>query len=82
MVKHRLLVEKNRGNTCRKNQEKKNVPFFANFFYVSVFTALSVVGGNNILVVYMRLTCSTRITIYQYMDNANGLSAPSESYFA
>ncbi len=32
-VKHRLLVEKDRGNACRKNQEKKTSRFFlANFF--------------------------------------------------
>ncbi len=32
-VKHRLLVEKDRGNACSKNLEKKNEPFFlANFF--------------------------------------------------
>jgi hypothetical protein len=32
-VKHRLLVEKDRGNACRKNQEKKPSRFFlANFF--------------------------------------------------
>ncbi len=31
MVKHRLLVEKDRGNACRKNQEKKS-RFFVNFF--------------------------------------------------
>jgi hypothetical protein len=32
MMKHRLLVEKDRGNTCRKNQEKKWSIFLANFF--------------------------------------------------
>jgi hypothetical protein len=31
-VKHRLLVEKDRGNACRKNQEKKRAFFLANFF--------------------------------------------------
>ncbi len=31
-VKHRLIVEKDRGNACRKNQEKKPAFFLANFF--------------------------------------------------
>ena len=31
-VKHRLLVEKDRGNACRKNQEKNEPFFLANFF--------------------------------------------------
>jgi hypothetical protein len=31
-VKHRLLVEKDRGNACRKNQENKQAVFLANFF--------------------------------------------------
>ncbi len=32
-MKHRLLVEKDRGNACRKNKEKKTSRFFlANFF--------------------------------------------------
>ncbi len=32
-MKHRLLVEKDKGNACRKNQEKKTNSFFlANFF--------------------------------------------------
>jgi hypothetical protein len=42
-VKHRLLVEKDRGNTCRKNQEKKTSRFFWRIFLeVSIFTALAV----------------------------------------
>ncbi len=42
-VKHRLLVEKDRGNECRKNQEKKMSHFFGEFFLeVSVFMALTV----------------------------------------
>ncbi len=46
MVKHHLLVEKDRGNACRKNQEKKTSRFcFGEFFLeVSVFTALTVFG--------------------------------------
>ncbi len=39
-------------------------------------------GRNMAHSVYMRLTCSIRITVYYYLDNANDLSAPSESYFA
>jgi hypothetical protein len=31
-MKHRLLVEKDKGNACRKNQEKKRAGFLANFF--------------------------------------------------
>jgi hypothetical protein len=30
-MKHRLLVEKDKGNTFRKYQEK-NMPFFGEFF--------------------------------------------------
>ncbi len=30
-VKHRLLVEKDMGNACRKNQEKQAI-FFGEFF--------------------------------------------------
>jgi hypothetical protein len=42
-VKHRLLVEKDRGNACRKNQEKKRAVFFWRIFLeVSVFTAPAV----------------------------------------
>jgi hypothetical protein len=41
-VKHRLLVEKESGNECRKNQDK-NEPFFLRIFLeVSVFTPLTV----------------------------------------
>ncbi len=55
MIKHRLntmkyrpLVEKDRGNACRKNQEKKMSLFFWRIFLeVSVFTALTV--GNIVL---------------------------------
>jgi hypothetical protein len=32
-VKHRLLVEKDRGNACRKNQEKKRAVFFVGEFF-------------------------------------------------
>jgi hypothetical protein len=28
------------------------------------------------------LTCSIHMTVYYYTDNANTISAPSESYFA
>jgi hypothetical protein len=43
MVKHPLLVEKDRGNACRKNQEKKRAVFFGRIVLeVSVFTALTV----------------------------------------
>jgi hypothetical protein len=31
-VKHSLLVEKDRDNACRKNQEKKQAFFIAKFF--------------------------------------------------
>jgi hypothetical protein len=42
-VKHRLLVEKDRGNASRKNQEKKRAVFFWRIFLeVSVFTAPAV----------------------------------------
>ncbi len=49
-VKHRLLVEKDRGNACRKNQEKKRAVFVWRIFLeVSVFTAPAVpmLGLNN-----------------------------------
>ncbi len=36
-VKHSLLVEKDRGNACRKNQEKNEPFFFGEFFYRSQF---------------------------------------------
>ncbi len=48
-VKHRLLVEKDRGNACRKNQDKKTSLFFWRIFLeVSVFTALAVLEICNI----------------------------------
>jgi hypothetical protein len=31
-MKHRLFVEKDKGNACRKNQEKKRAFFFGEFF--------------------------------------------------
>jgi hypothetical protein len=31
-VKHSLLVEKDRGNACRKNQKKKEPVFFGELF--------------------------------------------------
>ncbi len=46
-LKHRLLVEKDRGNACRKNQGKKKGRFFWHIFLeVSVFTALTVCKFN------------------------------------
>jgi hypothetical protein len=42
-VKHRLLVEKDRGNACGKNQGKKRAVFcWRILLEVSVFTALTV----------------------------------------
>jgi hypothetical protein len=41
MMKHRLLVEKDKDNTYRKNQEKRAF-FWRVFLEVSVFTALTV----------------------------------------
>jgi hypothetical protein len=37
-------------------------------------------GGKYADVVF--LTCSIHMTVYYYVDNANAISAPSESYFA
>jgi hypothetical protein len=50
-VKHRLLVEKERGNACRKNPEKKLAFFWQIFLEVSVFTAPAVqqVWGGGVL---------------------------------
>jgi hypothetical protein len=41
-MKHRLLVEKDKGNTSRQNQGKKEPFFWKIFLEVSVFTALTV----------------------------------------
>jgi hypothetical protein len=43
MMKHRLLVEKKKGNTCRKKIRKKRAFFLRFFLEVSVFTALTVI---------------------------------------
>jgi hypothetical protein len=48
-MKHRLLVEKDKGNTCRKNQEKKRAFFLRIFLEVSFFTALTVFNTQHML---------------------------------
>jgi hypothetical protein len=55
-VKHRLLVEKDRGNACRKNQEKKTSRFFlANFFRGLSFYGAGCTSGRPVSARYRRL---------------------------
>jgi hypothetical protein len=44
-MKHHLLVEKDKSNTCRKNQEKTKHFFWRIFLEVTVFMALTVPRG-------------------------------------
>jgi hypothetical protein len=69
-----------RGSLDRWQRSRK--PNFVWAFWHSC-PAVSIlsVGGRNMLMVVV-LTCSIHMTVYYYVDNANNLPTPSESYFA